>query len=639
MLRYEWKKLLLRRGGWLFILGLLVVELGGLLFFTTPYDAELEQNRAVYDSYLAQVVGPLNQTKRDFLESEMTRLDVIHRKMELVKQNYFTGTISEEEYRTQFNALLPDDQKYTGFMKLYSQYIFVREADHRSFLYTGGWELLLTDWAPDYLFLVVLVILLSPVFCEEYACGMHGILLTQRKSARYMVLTKLAASALMTGVLTALLQAFEVIYMAVRFGLPNGEFAIQSLATFANTTRNLTLWQAFWLQFALKELGYLYAAVVILLLSVVLKKFALTLMASIAVLPLPFLTANDPQAFLKIPGPWALTIGSIYLSSDQALSGLLLTMVIIISTMLLIIARQNTNWQLKGTKKLVAATLACVFLLSGCSSEKPPVYYNSSDSLRYETERYLIESDHIQTTITDKITGAVFPFPLDALEGNTVDCDASFFGVGDTVYYKKNIRIFKTPSGESEYGEVHDVYVKLDLNTMEETVLYQWNPSSYWFFGQLVRQSWEPDLISPLFVHEDRLYFTQNSTLGYMDMTTGAYTILYEAMPSLDISYDGECIYYLDDYSRLTIENLSTGDIQAVDEVVAYRFLLTPEGMFFLNRRDNNTLYRWDDQTGAVEKCSDISAVSLARRSDGLWLTDIAGNEYCLNHDGTSKAS
>ncbi len=637
MLRYEWKKMLLRRGGWLLILGLLLAELGGLLLFTAPYDGELEQNRGVYDSYLAQVVGPLDETKRDFLEAEMTRLEGIHRKMDLVKQSYYSGTIAEEEYREQFNALLPEDQKYTGFTKLYSQYIFVREADNRSFLYTGGWELLLTDWMPDYLFLAVLVILLSPVFCEEYACGMHGILLTQRKSARYTVLTKLAAALLMTGVLTALLQAFEVIYMAVRFGLPNGEFTIQSLATFAHTTRSLTLWQAFWLQFALKELGCLYAAVVILLLSVVLKKFALTLMAGLAILPLPFLTVNDPAAFLKIPGPWALSIGSIYLGREQGLSGLLLAVAAILAGMLLIIARQNTNWQLRGKKAVAILTLSCVLLLSGCGSEKPPVYYNRSDSQRYETEEYLIASDHIQATITDKTTGAVRPFPLDALEGNTVSCDAAFFGVGDTVYYKKNIRIYKTPSGESEYGQSYDVYVKLDLNTMEETVLYQWNASAYWFFDQLVRQSWGPSSVTPLFVHGNRLYFTQNSTLGYMDMTTGAYSVLYESVPSADLAYDGENIYCLDGYSRLVIENLNTEERIAVDEVVASRFLLTPEGLFFLNRRDSDTLYRWDSQTGAAEKCSDISAVLLARRSDGLWLTDIAGNAHCLNHDGTAN--
>lgn len=637
MLRYEWKKLLIRRGGWLLILGLLLIELGSLLLFTNPYDVELERNRAVYDSYLSQVVGPLDQTKRDFLESEMTRLDDIHRQMELVKQDYFTGAISEEEYRTQFNALLPDDQKYTGFTKLYSQYIFVRESEVRSFLYTGGWELLLTDWKPDYLFLLVLVIVLTPVFCEEYACGMHEILLTQRKSARYMVRTKLAASAILTAALTAVLQAFDFFYIAARFGLPNGEFAIQSLMTFGNSTRDLTLWQAFWLQFALKEFGYLYAAAVILFLSVMLKKFALTLMAGLAILPLPCLTVNNPQSFLAIPGPWALTIGSIYLGSNQAFAGVLLTGAAVIALLLLVIARQNTNWQLKSPKRPVAAALTCMLLLSGCGAENTPVYYNSADARRYETERYLIEATYAQATITDKKTGEVLPFPLDALEGNTVGCDLALFGIGDTVYYKKKIRVFLTPYEKGGYGENHDVYVKLELSTMEETVLYQWNPSSYWFFGQLVRHSWEPDSMMPLFVHEGRLYFTQNSTLGYMNMTTGAYTILYEQMPSLDIAYDGENIYYLDDYSRLTVENLNTGKIRAVDEVVANRILLTQEGLFFLNRRDNNTVYHWDPQTGTAEKRSDISAVSLVRRTDGLWISDLEGNRYCLNHDGTAK--
>ncbi len=637
MLQYELKKILFRRGGWALIIALLVIQILGLVLFTTPYDAELERNREVYDSYLSHVVGSLDQNKRDFLETEMNRLDIVHREIEQIKQDYFNGTITESEYRVRFGVLLPDDQKYIGFTKLYSQYIFVRESESRSFLYTGGWELLLTNRAPNYLFLIILIIILSPVFCEEYSCQMHEILLTQRKSARYMALTKLSASLIITAILTSILQIVELIYMAVSFGLPNGEFAIQSLMTFGYSTRELTLYQAFWLQFALKELGYLYAAVMILFFSVVLKKYAMTLMASIAIIPLPLLTVNDPNVFLSIPGPWAFSIGSIYLGNDKPLGGILLTVAVILIAMLWIIFRNNTNRQLQGRKILTVSVLLCMLFLNSCTSENPSVYYNRSDSMRYETDRYIVQSDYTAATITDKKTGEMFPFPLNALEGNTVGCDAHFFGIDNTVYYKKNIRIYKTPSGESEYGEVRDVYVKLDLNTMEETILYQWNPSSYWFFGQLVRQSWEPEFISPLFVHNNRLYFNQNSTFGFMDMNTGSYKILYESLSSPDISYDGENLYYLDDYSRLTVENLNTGTIQAVDEVVASRFLLTPEGLFFLNHRDNNTLYWWDSQSGNIEKRSNISAVSLVRRNDGLWIFDIEGNRYCLNHDGTIR--
>ena len=64
MAGYEWKKLLrYRRGGWI-VLVLLLAELASILLFTRPFDRNLEENRSVYNEYLAQVEGPLTPEKR-----------------------------------------------------------------------------------------------------------------------------------------------------------------------------------------------------------------------------------------------------------------------------------------------------------------------------------------------------------------------------------------------------------------------------------------------------------------------------------------------------------------------------------------------------------------------------------------------
>ncbi len=196
MWHYEWKKLLHHRRGLWLIFAFLLAELLSLLLFTQPFDSVLEENREIYDSYLSQVNGPLTPDKRTFLEAEMERLNQIHSDMEQLKLNYYAGRISEEEYRTNFNALLVDDRLYTGFSELYSQYIFVREQDNRAFLYTGGWEVLLTDQEPDYLFLLLLIVVLTPIFCEEYATRMQEILLTQKHSTRHQVATKICVASM-----------------------------------------------------------------------------------------------------------------------------------------------------------------------------------------------------------------------------------------------------------------------------------------------------------------------------------------------------------------------------------------------------------------------------------------------------------
>ena len=97
----------------------------------------------------------------------MVRLDAIHADIAQLKDDYYAGNITEAQYRHDFDRLSVEDAKYTGLAKLYTQYIFVREMAERSFLYPGGWEVLLTAQEPDYRFLLALVILLTPLFCED----------------------------------------------------------------------------------------------------------------------------------------------------------------------------------------------------------------------------------------------------------------------------------------------------------------------------------------------------------------------------------------------------------------------------------------------------------------------------------------
>lgn len=618
MIRYEWKKLLFGRKGWLLILVFLIAEFAGTLLFTKPYDAVLENNRAVYEACLSQVEGSLTEEKRAFLESGMERFDSVRQELEQLKRDYYSGNVIEEEYRESFDLLAAEDGKYTGFSKLYSQYIFVRESDDRSFLYTGGWEVLLTDQEPDYLFLLAMIILLAPIFCEEYACRMHEILLTQKRSAKYQVLAKVTVALTLTFLLTVVLQLADLIYCAVRFGLPDGTFSLQSIYSFGRTAKQMTLWQAFGFQFALKVVGYLYAAVVILFLSVLLKKFALTLMASIVILPLPFLTVTGTDVFLAIPGPWALTIGSIYLNGGageldwKSLGRLLLMVFAIVIAMLYFIHRRNTNWQLKERKPGRAAVgmIVLSLLLSGCGQRDAAIIYNRSDSGQYETDEYILVGSYDGAVLTDKATGKTYAFPLNPLEGEIITCGTTFYGVGDAVYYLRTTT-HRVSAGWDTITTNCDL-IRLELDTMEESVVYQWNEETDWFFGLLDRSSTEANsfAVELLFIHGREMYYVDisQSTLNRMDLITGEWEVILSEMYSQDVAYDGTNLYYLDSYNRLVIQDLNTGSKRAIDEVVAGDFLLTQDGIYFQNRRDHMAVYFWSDAATGIQKISEEGA-------------------------------
>ena len=660
MFNYEWKKLLHYRRGAILIAVFLVAELLGILLFTQPYDKVLEANREVYDRYLAQVEGPLTQEKRDDIEAEMERLNAVHRQMGTLKSDYYTGAVTEEEYRTCFEELVDDDSAYTGFAKLYSQYIFVRENDVRSFLYTGGWEVLLGDQDPDYLFLLLLIFLLTPVFCQEYSSQMDQILLTQKRSARSQWQTKVLASLALTAILTAVLQLFRLVYCGVVFGLPDWDYSLQSLMSFGTAAKELTLGQAFLLQFALKEVGYLYCAVVILFFSVFFRKFNLSIMAGLAALPLPFLTVNSTTVFLRVPGPWALTVGSMYLNPSveytnastgertvyfaemtwSELGILLVCAAGILALMMVYIRAKNTNYHAKAKgRRILAAATAVALLLSGCTGVQDEVIYNSNNASWFENEDYLVFSyGYGDAILIDQQTGKIRDFPLSAFGGETAFVKGYFYEEDNKLYYLKSTEL--NPSGGSDAVRSFDVIAELDLKTLNESVHYQWAAERSWFFGLLELPQIEDSslYVQEFFLHGNYIYYLRNGESYRMNRFTGAYEPYLDLPNVTNIAYDGQNIYYTDSYNRLVIHNLDSGNEQTVEAVVADEFLLTPEGIYFLNRRDQNTLYYWDETAGAARKLDDTPAYRLYWDESYLWLT--ASEDltlYRMNHNGTDR--
>lgn len=657
MLSFEWKKLLYYRKGLALILVFLIAELAGILLFTKPYDRELEANRAVYDAYLSRVEGPLTPENRQWLEDEMLRLNTANMKLEKLKTDYYAGRVSEEDFRTQFDVLAAENADYPGFSKLYTQYIYVRETDQRYFLYTGGWEVLFGNQDPDYLFLLLLVFLIAPIFCQEYGNQMDQILLTQRKSAKYQWQIKVGVALLVTFVLTALLQAFELGYCAIRFGLPHWDYSLQSLYSFGGAKKEMQLWQAFLLQFALKELGYLYATLFILCVSVLVKKYTFTLMAGIVMLPIPFLTVNSHAVLRQIPAPWALTIGSIYLNGDglrisggeavpvpevtwSQLRQVAAFSTLICLAMLLCIRHRNANYHVRRiTPKAVAAVLTVMLLCTGCGSQEvEKVYYNANRSGCFETERYILFSNDLDGIyFLDKQTGKTYDFPMDAFRGETATAKGSFYYEDGELYYLKAEQ--QAPNGNSENLADYYALVALDIATMEERVVYRWSDSNKWFFGLLDKEITEPNTFSlnTFFLHGDEMFYLVNSELYAMDLKNGTYELFME-LPngSANVAYDGENLYYTDQYNRLVVHELSSGAVMPMEKVVARKFVWTPKGIYFLNIRDNNSLYYWNEVTQTAEKLDDTSAYDLYWDEKYCWI-DSSEGLYRINHDGSNK--
>lgn len=644
MIAYEWKKMLICRHGALLIAVVLAAQIFGLMVFTQAYDPELEENLAVYERYLAEVEGPLTDEKRTYMEENMERLSENRKALDQLEQSYSVGEVSREKYEEAFQKLSAVDRDFVGFGKLYSQYIYVREDSYRSFLYPGGWETLLGGQEPQYLYLLLLVFLIVPVFCQEYSTQMENILLTQRKSGRDSWKAKVSAVFLLVFAMTAIWELIRTGYCAVRFGLPDWNYSLQSLVRFGSTEKRMPLWAAWLLQLGLKELGYLSAAAWILFFSVMLRKYSVALMASIVFLVLPFLTVNANTAFLRLPGPWALTLGPIYLITEEFYQnsfhlhlpfeelswmelGLQVGLVsLILLAQLAVIRRKSTNFHFRQGKRAVTAVLSLMLLgiLTGCgNSDREPVIFNSQDAAYFENESIEIyQTGDFTTTLLDKETGTTYLLPLDAQE--EPESITAFFAKDGSLYYL-------TSDGTE--------LTRMDLRTLQESVVVSWQKPYKWFFG-LMDTPGETKYLYPtgFFLHGNRMYYSSNGEMFGLDLLTGQEEPVPQTKAVLNFSYDGKNLYYTDSYSRLVLLDLDTGEARTVPEVVASYFRLTEEGVYYINQQDDKTLWFWDGET--VRKISNITDCYMVAWDDRyLWLQMGGNTLYRMDHDGGNVQS
>lgn len=644
MLKTELHKLLFRRKGLILLIVMLSAQLAFLFLFTRPYDILQEENRGVYDSCLARVEGALTQENRQWIEAEMDALTENRRNLENLRTQYYSGEVTTEAYKSQLPALMNADAAYSGFSCLYKQYIFVRENPQREFLYTGGWEVLLRQQEPQYLLLLLLIFLLIPIFCQEYGCQMDEILLTQKKSGGDTWKGKVGAAFLLTGSIVAFWELSRLLYCAVVFGLPNWHCSLNSLYSFGDTTKGLSLWSAWLLQFALRELGYLACAGYILFFCVAFRKYSLSLAASLIFLPLPFLTVPSTASFLRLPGPWAMTLGSIFLNGaafysgtpglmDTAgfqelswgeLSAIVAAVLVILGAQLLYIRRRNQNQHCRK-RWLAAACCLLPLLLTGCKgAQTTDIIYNSADACNFENaDTMILNFQNTRSIFIDLTTEKVYPFPLQALPESAYE-----FSAPKCLYEQDGFLYYLEDSGYS--------LMQLNLRTLQKTVYASWETPPRWFFGLLKVPDQEPVRLSSFFLHGNTLYGFGSSGMLRLNLKTGHWQPLPQVQ-DIHYAYDGQHLYYPDPYSCLVQENLDTGERRTLEDVVVSAFRLTPEGIYFLNRQDKDALYLWDG-AAAHRLCDGNGAYGIYWDRDYLWLQG-ADSLIRMEHNGNNQTA
>lgn len=458
MLRYECKKILVHGRGILFLCIYFVARLLLLCGSENTYNEQIEKNRLAYESYMDELQGRLTEEKEAFLKKEETLIEESSIALAEIRQAYYAGKLSEDDYMTQSNALKKKIAMKKSFEEIFEQYIYVREKpEERYFLYTNGWNGLLAHQNVDWLLVVLILALIVPVFCEEYQCDMNSLLLTEKKGALYLADYKIGMSVVIVMGISTISILLEYAFFAWQYGLPCGDFPVQSLVYYQNTVKQISLNQAYIFQSSMRIFGCIYCTVVILFISSYLKKYAMTLMGGAIVLLLPFFTIPKYNLFARIPAPWGYMVGTVFLEGNEYFTniytgqkellweeiswnswrGIMLISILIEIILIYLIIKRNRNLWLESRRSdcllkifrkkankncfLLLFVILCQFCLSSCQSdytESNKTIYNLDTRESYETNEYSIYFLDSQLLCEDQISGIRWNAVRNPLKGS-----------------------------------------------------------------------------------------------------------------------------------------------------------------------------------------------------------------------------
>lgn len=522
---------------------------------------------------------------------------------------------------------------------------------NRYFLNTNGWAGLFAAQTLDFPLFLTILILATAVFCSEYGCQMDTLLRTStqsRKSAQCkVVITFCAVFALCAG-----LSLIRFIFFAAKYGLPHGEYPIQSITCFGGSTKNISLLGAYLLMTILRCFGSVFLTALLLFISVLVKKYALTVViGAVSVLipyiglsrqiyhrlplPLPFLLATgflDGTSFVEdsLTGETVITFSEFSMWELLALLGI---SAICCALMVWWVLRQNTNcWQSgeKAVKRygMTALSLLLLLTISGCSSgEAESGVFNSTSQNVSETYKVVFDHQERTYSLKNQATGALAdlaPSPLFGAFSDGESIKAVYMDFPNIYYMASRTEQYVDRVGSYNSTFTQVSIVLLNMETFEEQVVFEkitdsgrsllgieYTVGDTWMFLQYCYG---------FFLNSDSLFFITNDGITEVGRNIQQTTKL-DIPTNGNIAFDGRTIYFIDENSLLTAYDTKTHIAKPFQNIVANGFCLTDKGLYFINRMDLCRVYRCDRDGAGSQKVSDDPALSVVYNGKEVTMT------------------
>jgi hypothetical protein len=434
MYRAEWHKLLIKQKGIIVLSFFLLLKI--IFTLTGSYDSDyiIDRNPEGYNKYITMYSGKLTEKKINEIniEADLVNNNILYYNELIMKLE--EGELSNTEYEQLAIQCYEREGNYTVFGIVYNQFVYAQEdVNNRYIMDERGWNVLLTRGMIDFFLVLCLILILTPVFCNEYESNMETLLLTTQKGKYQIGIVKLMSASILAVGITLLFSMVDVILINRIIGLEGSQYPLQSLQYFENSIYHISIVKAYIFVVGCRVMGAVFIVALISLIGIISEKSIITLFVCSILILLPFLVYKGENILYYLPLPSGFLVGEGYLwgtsytrafrngtmesvvqfmqisKKNFSIIILINVIIVIVAMMLSIIRYSKTGYKFRklirrfiGSKSLLSILLVSM-LVSGCVPEEQSDEVLSAslvESVYYgETSEYVVDFDQSMQTI------------------------------------------------------------------------------------------------------------------------------------------------------------------------------------------------------------------------------------------------
>lgn len=619
-MKYEFYKLFVKRKAWLLILIFMGLRL--ITVFLQPNyvrDYKMEMYRDAYMEHMKVLEGKLTDEKAAYISEQNSEIQMLLNQDTSVEA-YINGEISEEEFNELYRQRNTGYQQQTEFEVINERYRSVLNNPERVyFIYSNGWTALIGNENLDFVLLILLMLLIVPMICNEFSTDMYPILRTTPNGGIRLFASKFAVG-MITAVLCAILFfAEECIYFTAVFGLPNGAFPLQSLAPFESSPYRISIYGAAALTLANRCFGAMFLTALLLCLSSILRRaLSAIFLGTISVL-LPFVLFSQSTMKYLFPTPLGFLLSSGFLRSTYAVTPFssqivtitpkqyLTTAVVSLGIIVLLFLIGMCAFTGKAIPKRSKAAICLLMLpvfMTGCTEKSSEPDFSG---FVYDKWTYQPVSDKF-SVVRDENNVACLSYANDDADTPLIrDCftDTSGFGLamltfidGETVYYL------------NQYKNYHYEIIALNTNDFSQQSVHEveWSDNIEemdMLFGlgfYLPKKMQQEEQVDSFFVHDNQLILSKSKGIFWYDLHSDSEVCIYAGKAN-NLAFTCGSIYYMDevlDVYRYDIQTKSTAKLPIGK---TERFYAVENGLYCKDLLDGKFYFISPD--GSQKKLSD----------------------------------